>query len=142
MDELIAAAVSKLTQAGYHCRAAFPGFRLPQLEAPMVVVSLSEFTLRPAACGDYIGTNAALTGFYGERFDGVLQFEVYSPFRSGGSVCTDAAFSVMETLRGGLDNYTLSELHAEQTVYDPKGDCFHASVSAKLSAWYCRAEET
>lgn len=92
MDDLIASAVSKLTQAGYHCRAAFPGFRLPQLESPMVVVSLSEFTLRPAACGDYIGTNAALTGFYGERFDGVLQFEVYSPFRTGGSVCTEGVF--------------------------------------------------
>lgn len=141
MGDLIASAVEKLTQAGYLCRAAFPGFRLPQLEAPMIVVSLAEFTLCPAAWGDYIGTDSALTGFYGERFDGVLQFEVYSPFRSGGSVCTDTAFSVMETLRGGLDNYTLSELHTGQTAYDPKADCFHASVTAKLSAWYCRAEE-
>lgn len=141
MDDLITTAVAKLTQAGLHCCAAFPDFRLPQLSAPMVVVSLCEFALCPAVYDCYVGLDSSNVGFCGERFDGTLRFDIYTPFRSGGRACIEAAHSVMQVLRSGFEGYTLRTLSGTSAVYTPESDCFQASVCAELSAWYCRAEE-
>ena len=106
----------------------------------MVVVSLPKSTLQSAVAGDFIGLDDELNVFYGMRFDGELHFEIYTPYRSGGSVCTETALAVLDTLRSGFTGYTLRKLWGSSTVYDPKTDCFRSTVTAALSAWQYRAE--
>lgn len=142
MDELITAAINKLKQAGFRACAAFPAFRLPRLSAPVAAVSFSEFRLSPAARGDYFGKNAAQQVHTGERLDGTLQFDLYSPYLSGGSTCTEAALGMAEALRSGLNGCTLCSVHCGKTSYDAKTDCFRATVTAEISAWCCRTTET
>lgn len=127
MDDLTAEIRQLLTAAGLHAVKAFPSFRLPRLLDPMIAVGQSTIRLLPCAFSDYIGlcAQAAASGFEAEI---VIQLDVYSPYRKGGSVCADAVRSALSAVADGLDSCTAKDIRVDPVYYDENTDCFRSKI--------------
>ena len=139
MDELIAALVRTLRQAGLAAVKAFPEGLLPKLEGPVTAVGIQE--MKSGGNGAYVylgmqtdenGTNRAL---YGRALEMEAFLQIYCPRRLGGRACMEESEKAAQVLSQPVGGVQIESFSVGPCSYDAGSDCFRCTLTAKTRAY-------
>ena len=127
MGDIVSQVRQILSDADMHAVNAFPKYRLPQLLSPMIAVGQAEITSLPCAFSAFLGLCSDQPVF-GSEIEFIIQLDVYSPQRSGGNLCAEAARSALTAVSTGLSSCTLKSIQVSPVRYDENIDFFRSSL--------------
>lgn len=145
MDELIAALIRALKQAGVTAVKAYPEGVMPKLEGAVTAVGLR--AMKNAEQGwSYLGMRKKADGssaaFYGRSVEAEAEMRVYCPRRIGGRVCMAEAEKAAAVLAAPIGGIRIEAFSVGACAYEPKSDCFCCTLTAKTQAYvYAAANE-
>lgn len=123
-----------LNNAGLHCMTEYPQKNLPRLQSPMVTVGVKAVELGPAAIGSYLGKNADQKACNGFRASTTVLLDVYSPYKSGGTACSETAQNAVRVLLAGGVGQTLREVRLDNVRFDADTDCYRCCALLTFEA--------
>ena len=129
-----------LNNAGLHCLTEFPLKNLPRLQSPMVAVGVKAVELSPAAIGGYLGADADQKACPGFLASTTVLLDVYSPYKSGGTACSETAQNAVRVLLAGGVGQTLREVRLDNVRFDADTDCYRCCALLTFEALNFQAE--
>lgn len=149
MEELIAAMLRLLAQAGRTAVKAFPEGKMPHLETPTTAVGIREVKSVGKNGFSYLGmrenADGVRTAWYGKPLETELELQIYCPRRLGGRSCMEEAERIAAILADTDGGIQITSFSVGVCSYDAESDCFRCTLTAKTKAYLyaqANAEET
>lgn len=139
MDELIAALVRALENAGMRAVRAFPEGAMPKLTQPVTAVGLGAIVNEACGGWQYLGMwtdeNGRTQTRYGRELAAEALLHVYCPRQLGGRACMAEAEKAAAMLAEPVDGVRITEFSVGPCGFDGKSDCFRCTLTAKTRAY-------
>ena len=139
MDELIAALLQALKNAGITAVKAFPEGMMPKLSGPVTAVGIQEMKSAANGAYTYLGMQTDAAGaaraLYGRQLETQALLKVYCPRSAGGRACMAESERVAALLAGMAGSVQIESFSAGPCSYDAASDCFRCTITAKTRAY-------
>lgn len=139
MDELIAALLRALKNAGITAVKAFPEGVMPKLSGPVTAVGIQEMKSAANGAYTYLGMQADAEGtvraLYGRQLETEAYLQVYCPRSIGGRACMAESERVAALLAGMAGGVQIGSFSVGPCSYDAVSDCFRCTITAKARAY-------
>lgn len=146
MEQLIAAVMEAMQEAGFSCTQALPMMTQPHLDAPVTAVSMESARAEAGAVFHYLGIREdPETGpreLYGRKLEATVLLDTFSPMRAGSSGCRVRTQALMELFLQGIAGVQIRDIGMEACRFDPRTNCFRQVLRLPVCAWlYALADE-
>ncbi len=132
MDGILNAVITALNDSGIPALRRFPAGVMPRRKEPAVAVSFEKIHAAAGGFREYLGMEdvpgKGTVERYGKKMCATVLLRVCCPKGQDEPPVTD----VLLGLQGGV---RISELSAEEPVFDPVADCFVTKIRAEISAY-------
>ncbi len=128
MELIIETLIQWLSQAGIHCYAGFESNPFPQLECPMVAVSLEGARFSPIGLDGLLAPDTP-----GLSLTATVHLDIYDNHRFGVQGYLATVLSIVSACAGLWSRFPWELLRVGLWRFEPDLDCFHCDVSLPLN---------